>query len=74
MIKVAELRQLSNGAVDESELARGAFIDRTESIRGGDRATATYTLDAGNYVLVCNIDAGPNSHARDGQRLDVTVS
>jgi hypothetical protein len=72
--KFAELPKLSNGAVDEAKLAAGAFIGRTESLRGGDRATATYTLDPGNYVLLCNINSGPNSHARDGQRLDVMVA
>ena len=72
--KFAELPKLANGAVDETKLVSGAFIGRTEALRGGDRASATYMLAAGNYVLLCNINSGPNSHARDGQRLDVTVA
>ena len=72
--KFAELAKTSNGAVDETKLAAGALIGRTAKISGGASTTATYTLAAGNYVFLCNINSGPNSHAAQGQRLDVTVS
>lgn len=72
--KFAELPKTSNGAVDEAKLAAGALVGRTDKIAGGGSTTATYTLAAGNYVLLCNINSGPNSHAADGQRLDVTVA
>ena len=69
----SELPKAPNGAVDEANLAAGALIGRTELIAPGDSTTATYVLEPGNYVLLCNISVGPNSHARDGQRLDVSV-
>ena len=72
--KFGELPKMPNGAVDEAKLTAGVLIGRTATISGGGSTTATYTLDAGNYVLLCNINSGPNSHARDGQRLDVTVA
>jgi uncharacterized cupredoxin-like copper-binding protein len=72
--KFAELAKTSNGAVDETKLAAGALVGRTDKIAGGGSTTATYTLAAGNYVLLCNINSGPNSHAAEGQRLDVTVA
>jgi uncharacterized cupredoxin-like copper-binding protein len=71
--KFAELPKAANGAVDETKLTAGALIGRTALIAPGDSTTATYNLDPGNYVLLCNVSVGPNSHARDGQRLDVTV-
>jgi uncharacterized cupredoxin-like copper-binding protein len=71
--KFAELPKASNGAVDETKLAAGALIGRTALIGPGNSTIATYSLDPGGYVLLCNISVGPNSHARDGQRLDVTV-
>ena len=72
--KFAELAKLPNGAVDETKLAAGALVGRTSRISGGASATQSFTLTAGNYVLLCNINSGPNSHAADGQRLDVTVA
>lgn len=62
------------GAVIEDDLPPGALIDRTERVSSGSSADLTVTLEAGNYVLLCNLGGGANSHAGRGQTLDVTVS
>lgn len=62
------------GAVNEDELPTGALLGRTERIGGGSTTELTVTLAPGNYVLVCNLGGGDNSHAGRGQRLDITVS
>lgn len=63
---------LANGAVDEAALGAD-FLGRTDRIESGATADLTVTLEPGNYVLLCNIQAGPNSHAAAGQVLSVTV-
>lgn len=62
------------GAVNEDELPTGALLGRTERIGGGSTTELTVTLAPGNYVLVCNLGGGDNSHAGRGQRLDITVT
>lgn len=62
------------GAIIEEELPDGALIDRTDRLSGGSSADLTVTLEPGNYVLVCNLGGGANSHAGQGQNLDITVS
>lgn len=62
------------GAVIEDDLPTGALIGRTGRIGGGSSESLTVGLAPGNYVLVCNLGGGANSHAGRGQRLDITVS
>ena len=62
------------GAVNEDELPTGALLGRTERIGSGSTTELTVTLAPGNYVLLCNLGGGDNSHAGRGQRLDITVS
>lgn len=62
------------GAVIEDELPTGALIGRTGRLGGGSSEDLTVSLAPGNYVFVCNLGGGGNSHAGQGQRLDVTVS
>jgi len=63
------------GGVIEDELPTGALISRTARLGGGSAEDLTVTLEPGNYVLLCNVGAGgANSHAGQGQRLDITVS
>jgi len=62
------------GAVIEDELPDGALIDRTDRLSGGESTDLTVTLEPGNYVLLCNLGGGSNSHAGRGQTLDITVS
>ena len=61
------------GKVIEDELPTGALIGRTDRLTAGDSAELTVDLAPGNYVLICNLGGGPNSHAGRGQRLDITV-
>ena len=61
------------GKVIEDELPTGALIGRTDRITAGESADLTVDLAPGNYVLICNLGGGPNSHAGRGQRLDITV-
>lgn len=62
------------GSVIEDELPTGALIGRTGRVAGGSSEDLTVTLAPGNYVFLCNLGGGGNSHAGQGQRLDVTVS
>ena len=66
------LPKLDNGAVDEAALGDD-FIGRTETFDGGATITATFDLEPGSYVFLCNINFGPNSHAKAGQVLSVSV-
>lgn len=64
----------TSGAVDEAALAPDALLGSTDRITPGATATISFDLEPGNYVLLCNIAVGPNSHAAAGQTLDITVS
>ena len=61
------------GTVQEDQLEDGQFIARIPAFAGGTTETITLDLEPGNYVILCNIEFGPNSHAGAGQTLDVTV-
>jgi uncharacterized cupredoxin-like copper-binding protein len=45
-------------------------IDEIEEIQPGETKTLTVSLDAGNYVLICNLEG----HFRMGMRSTFTVS
>jgi uncharacterized cupredoxin-like copper-binding protein len=62
------------GAVIEDQLPTGALLGRTARIATGASEDLTVTLAAGKYVLLCNLGGGGNSHAGQGQRLNITVS
>jgi ABC-type Fe3+-hydroxamate transport system substrate-binding protein len=64
----------ANGSVDEAKLAAGALLGRTQRIGGGGAEAKTFSLTPGNYVFVCNLGGGNNSHAKAGQVLSVTVT
>jgi hypothetical protein len=68
----ATLPQLANGVVDEAKVGADV-LGRTGRIGGGAAETKSFTLAAGNYVLVCNLGGGNNSHAKSGQVLSVKV-
>lgn len=63
----------ANGSVIEEDLLEGALVGRTPRIATGDSETLTVDLEPGAYVFLCNIVAGPSSHAAQGQRLAVRV-
>ena len=64
---------LANGAVDEEALGDD-YLGATENIASGESATIDFDLEPGNYVFICNIAVGPNSHAKAGQVLSVLVN
>jgi hypothetical protein len=70
----ATLPQTPNGAVNEAALPAGALLAKSDKFESGQGGTLSVELAPGNYVLLCNIAVGPNSHAGAGQVLDVTVS
>ena len=66
----------SDGSVDE-EGEGVELIDEIEDIAVGDSPTLTVSLDAGSYVLICNIveDEGDETivHYQQGMRTGFTV-
>lgn len=58
--------------VVDNKIDEGALtpIDEIEDIAAGATPTLTVTLDAGHYVLLCNIE----SHYGQGMRADFDVS
>jgi uncharacterized cupredoxin-like copper-binding protein len=69
-----ELPKLDNGAVDEEALEEGQLLGRTATLEPGQTETISFDLEPGNYLFICNINFGPNSHAANGQMLEVTVN
>jgi uncharacterized cupredoxin-like copper-binding protein len=65
-----------DGSVDE-EGEGVQLVDEIEDIAVGDTPTLTVTLDAGSYVLICNIveDEGDEAivHYQQGMRTAFTV-
>ena len=63
-----------DGSVDEA--GEGLeLIDEIEDIAVGDAPTLTVNLEAGNYVLICNIyeESEAESHYQEGMRVAFTV-
>jgi uncharacterized cupredoxin-like copper-binding protein len=56
----------ASGAVDEKQVS---LIGRTANIEGGKTETKAFTLQAGKYVLLCNIPA----HYGQGMYTTFTV-
>jgi hypothetical protein len=67
-----------DGAVDEDALPKGAMIGEIESFAKGKTCGGHFKLDAGNYVLFCNIVEKENgqtvSHYLNGMVTNFTVS
>lgn len=68
-----------DGAVVEDELPDGALIGEIEDIGAGATDSVTLDLEAGNYVLFCNIteetDTGEiESHFANGMHASFEVS
>jgi uncharacterized cupredoxin-like copper-binding protein len=59
----------ADGDVDE-EGEGVTHIDELEDITGGSTKSLTVTLDAGNYVFVCNLPG----HYRQGMHTSFTVT
>lgn len=63
-----------DGSVDE-EGEGVEHIDEIEDIAVGDTQSLSVNLQAGNYVLICNIydEAEQESHYQEGMRVGFTV-
>jgi uncharacterized cupredoxin-like copper-binding protein len=71
----AELPTDENGAVVET--GEGIeLIGEIEDIAVGDTPSVTLTLEAGNYVFICNIwdETEQEAHYQEGMRTTFTVS
>ena len=67
------------GKVDEEQFAEGDFVGEISEFEAGTSATGTFDLDAGTYVLFCNIveeeDSGEfESHFGNGMVTTIEVS
>ena len=69
----ATLPKTADGVVDEAALG-AAVVGKSGRVASGASGTLSVTLDAGKYVLVCNLGAGGNNHAAKGMHIDITVS
>jgi uncharacterized cupredoxin-like copper-binding protein len=71
---LTELPTDENGVVDES--GEGIeVIDEIEEFPPGETESMTLDLEAGNYILVCNIwdEAEQEAHYQEGMRTSFTV-
>ena len=74
-LSLTDLPTDENGAVDEA--GEGLeLIGEIEDIEVGETDNVTLNLDAGNYVLVCNIwdEDEQEAHYQEGMRTGFTVS
>lgn len=74
----ADLPTDADGAVDETEIPEEDFLGEIEEFPNGEQRTATFAMDAGTYVLFCNItetlDSGEvESHFVEGMATTFTV-
>ena len=75
----ADLPVDANGKVDEDALPAGAFIGEIEEFAAGGSESATFDLEAGTYILFCNIleeepDGSFESHYQEGMVTTFTVN
>ena len=75
-LALTALPTADDGSVDE-EGAGVELVDEAEDIAAGDSVQLTVDLDAGSYVVICNIveeDGGETeSHYQEGMRASFTV-
>ena len=66
-----------DGAFDEAAFGEDNVLDEVEDIEAGDTAELTLDLEAGTYVLLCNIvedeDGEVESHFAEGMHATFTV-
>ncbi len=73
--KYADLpKGADGGSIAEDKLPAGALVGQLDKFEGGQTMTLALDLPAGDYVFLCRLGAGPNSHAGKGQHTDVTVA
>ena len=69
----------ADGGLDEDKLAEGDLIGEIEPFAGGKVCSGVFKMEAGKYVLLCNItETEPNgekeSHLNEGMHTEFTVS
>ena len=66
-----------DGAFDEEAFDEDGVVDEVEDIEAGDTAELTLDLEAGDYVLLCNVvedESGEaESHFAEGMHANFTV-
>jgi uncharacterized cupredoxin-like copper-binding protein len=67
-----------DGAFDEAAFGEDQVLDEVEDIESGDTAELTLDLEAGTYVLLCNVveeeESGEvESHFKEGMHATFTV-
>ncbi len=67
-----DLPQKDNGAVDTEALGAD-YLGTTANLQSGEEEDITFALESGDYVFFCPVEFGPNSHAKAGQVLSVSV-
>lgn len=74
---VADL-PLVDGALDEDALAEGDLAGRIEGIEPETSCPATFELDPGRYLLICNVVEGEGAartaHLAEGMVTAITVT
>jgi hypothetical protein len=67
----------ADGALVEADLPATAFIGEVEPFPGGEDCSGVFDLEAGSYVLLCNIveeeDGQTESHLAEGMATTFTV-
>jgi hypothetical protein len=69
----------ADGAADESQMDASVFIGEIEDIEAGSSQDVTFALEAGTYVVFCNItetesDGTVESHFQKGMFNTITVT
>jgi hypothetical protein len=66
------------GALDEDALSDGALLGEIEPFDAGTKCPGNFELEAGSYVLLCNIveeeDGQTESHLAEGMVTTLTVT
>jgi hypothetical protein len=72
----AELPVDDDGNADEEQLPEGAVIGEIEGFAAGGTCAATFDLEPGEYVLLCNIfeEEEHEAHFEEGMLTSFTVS
>jgi hypothetical protein len=74
---IEDLPTDDDGALDEGALDSGALIGEVEPFPGGESCEGTFELEAGDYVLLCNIveeeDGEVESHLAEGMATTFSV-
>lgn len=72
----ADLPTDADGAVDESQIPEEDFLGEIEEFPNGEQRSGTFEMDAGTYVLFCNVteaDGEVESHFVEGMSTTFVV-